>query len=217
MSGHASVEQLSRYLDEELAARERSAVEVHLGDCASCRERLVGLRRVVGELERLQEQAPPRQLGALVRRRLQQKRPPGSLVARLEERVRRVPVTPPLLPLFGVLLALAIALYLLALAAARWESSGPGQQRPAPPSAETAPAEPPAAGWRRLAGRDFRRSGDVWLERGVGPQESAERVEWLSPDLAAELAELSDLDGPVRLRLHGRLVEIDPDRLAPAR
>ena len=39
--------QLSRYVDNEMTARERRKIDVHCNDCARCRRMIAGLRRTV--------------------------------------------------------------------------------------------------------------------------------------------------------------------------
>ena len=54
--------QLSDYLDGELTADERDALEHHLEGCAECRDALAGLRRVVARARALADRAPGRDL-----------------------------------------------------------------------------------------------------------------------------------------------------------
>jgi anti-sigma factor RsiW len=53
---------LSEYLDEELPAGERVALESHLQSCGECSAILSDLRRVVGRAQRLHERPPSRDL-----------------------------------------------------------------------------------------------------------------------------------------------------------
>src|SRR5262245_42620956 len=55
-------EQLSEYLDEELGAPEREALDAHLTGCVSCRVLLEELRRVRARAATLPDQAPDRDL-----------------------------------------------------------------------------------------------------------------------------------------------------------
>jgi anti-sigma factor RsiW len=55
-------DRLSEYLDDELSAAERAAVEAHLNECADCRSTLTALKAVVAEAGRLQDSAPAREL-----------------------------------------------------------------------------------------------------------------------------------------------------------
>ena len=51
-------ERLSEYLDGDLAAGERAALEAHLDGCAGCRETLADLRRVVARARALEDREP---------------------------------------------------------------------------------------------------------------------------------------------------------------
>ncbi|MBE3590023.1 MAG: DUF4349 domain-containing protein [Firmicutes bacterium] len=62
--------QLSAYLDQELTAEERAAVEAHLAACAECREEFASLGRVVQALRGLPEAQPPEGFREALRARL---------------------------------------------------------------------------------------------------------------------------------------------------
>jgi len=53
---------LSEYLDDELSASERAAIDAHLAQCTGCRETLEQLRGVVMEATSLGDTAPSRDL-----------------------------------------------------------------------------------------------------------------------------------------------------------
>ncbi len=91
---------LSEYLDGELPADERAALEVHLSACAACREVLEELRGVVARVATLEDCGPPRDLWAGVARSI------GSEGA--ARRPRRLSFSVP------QLLAASVALMLLA-------------------------------------------------------------------------------------------------------
>jgi anti-sigma factor RsiW len=52
-------EQLSAFIDGNLAPEEVRAVEAHIAECASCSAALVDLRKVVGHLQGLEQVEPP--------------------------------------------------------------------------------------------------------------------------------------------------------------
>ncbi|MFQ5960947.1 MAG: zf-HC2 domain-containing protein [Candidatus Methylomirabilales bacterium] len=59
-------EQLSAYLEDELEPAERRNIEVHLEECAHCRQELALLQRTVSTLQSLEEvEAPPRLTAAI--------------------------------------------------------------------------------------------------------------------------------------------------------
>jgi hypothetical protein len=64
------IDQLSEYLDGELSAPERAAVDAHLARCAGCRATLEELRAVVLEAASLDDGPPSRDLWAGVAARL---------------------------------------------------------------------------------------------------------------------------------------------------
>ena len=67
---HLSSQTLDLYLDDELAAGERRAVESHLEACAHCRGRLAGLRELFVALDTLQSESIPVDLAPRVLERV---------------------------------------------------------------------------------------------------------------------------------------------------
>jgi hypothetical protein len=61
---------LSEYVDGELAAGERSALEAHLATCGDCRATLGELRRVVARAKSLEDRAPKADLWSDVAERI---------------------------------------------------------------------------------------------------------------------------------------------------
>ena len=53
-------DRLSQYVDAELPAGERAALEAHLADCAACRTAVAELRRVVAQARALPQRPPAR-------------------------------------------------------------------------------------------------------------------------------------------------------------
>src|SRR5437016_12722371 len=94
-------DRLSEYLDEELAAPERTALEAHLASCDACRTTLEELRRVVTNARALDDRPPTADLWPSVAARI-------GLSARAKARpaVRRVSFTVPQLAAAAVVLAL---------------------------------------------------------------------------------------------------------------
>lgn len=43
----ALLEQLSRYIDDEMTAKQRRAIDVHCRDCTRCRRMIAGLRQTI--------------------------------------------------------------------------------------------------------------------------------------------------------------------------
>jgi hypothetical protein len=63
-------DRLSEYLDDELDGRERSELEAHLADCASCRTILDELRGVVSRAQAVTDRAPDTDLWPAVAQRI---------------------------------------------------------------------------------------------------------------------------------------------------
>jgi anti-sigma factor RsiW len=201
MTVHASLERLSSYLDAELAERQRLELEEHLTECASCRHRLAGLQSVAGQLRRLEQQAPPQELGFLVERQVAAERDRQTLGGRLEQSLKTFLVQPSLTPVFGLVVALALILYLFSFGVARRQQGGTRLV----PVFESAT---PVAESRTVAGRTFDSVEGIWVERGLDPAVPVEVVDLRSGALQQpELEVFRELGTRVRLRFEGRVVE----------
>lgn len=115
-------ERLSEYLDDELTAAERAALEAHLADCPECATTLDDLRRVALRARTLDDDPPGTDLWPAIAQRigLAQQRP----------RTRRLSLTMP------QLLAASIALILLSVGGGRLFMS---RSRTGSPVVATAP------------------------------------------------------------------------------
>src|SRR5215467_4185528 len=71
-------DKLSDYLDDELPAGERAAVEAHLAGCAECARVLADLKRVVARAQALDPRPPQNDVWAAVASQIEQ-RSGGSL------------------------------------------------------------------------------------------------------------------------------------------
>jgi hypothetical protein len=60
MNAEPELEDLSAYLDQELAGTARQELEAHLQTCETCRRRLATLRQTVSAVQALPTEAPPR-------------------------------------------------------------------------------------------------------------------------------------------------------------
>lgn len=211
MTAHPDVETLSTYLDYELSSRERSRVEEHLEVCDDCRQRLSGLEGVVGGLKNLERLAPPAHLGPQLHRlaSLEASRP--SLFDRLERGVTRVNLQSNLVPIFAIVMALILIIYLLSWGIHR-QANGRIPVHLEPPGAQVDAVA--AESSRELAGRTFDLIDGVWVERGLVGQTVAEHLSGSSPRVQswfadhAGLAEIADLGGRVRLAIEETVVEI---------
>jgi len=105
----AASQQLSAYLDGELAAGERQAVEAHLRRCAICRRDLAELRRVKTWLGALPEVEPAPGLLADLRRVASAPVGGGALLEWLRGAVRRPAVAAAAALMALLLIALPLA------------------------------------------------------------------------------------------------------------
>ena len=97
---------LSEYLDGDLPAAERQALDAHLETCASCRETLDELRRVVARAGALENRPPAKDLWSGVARRIGLSVSP-TIVGLTEWRRRRWAFTMPQLAAAAVILIAA--------------------------------------------------------------------------------------------------------------
>ncbi len=211
MSAHIDVETLSTYLDQQLSSRRQGLVEEHLDRCGECRERLADLRRVVGHLRDLERQAPPPHLGAHLHRLASLEASQQSLAERLEQGASRFKLQSNLAPIFAVVLALILIIYLLSWGIHR-QSAG---RIPVHLMPEAAPVEPlESAAARTVAERTFELSDGVWVEQGLAgrpvaveiPSDDPRFVDWLLE--VPERRALETLGTRVRLWLDGEVVEV---------
>jgi len=149
MSDHWT-DRLSEYLDGELGAGERAALEAHLDGCPDCRVVMAELRRVVARTQALEDAPPERDLWPSIARQIGRVSP---VVVPLPPRRagRRISFTVP------QLLAAGIALITVSAGAA-WTVLGGRGATPTPaPTAPVALAPAPGtveAGWRGVARYD---------------------------------------------------------------
>jgi putative zinc finger protein len=78
---------LSEYLDGDLAANDRAALEAHLAGCAACRATLAELERVVARAQALEDRPPANELWSGIAERIGVSAGPG--VVRLADRRER--------------------------------------------------------------------------------------------------------------------------------
>jgi len=216
MSDHATIEDLSSYLDEQLSRAELREIEQHLARCELCAKRCDGMRKVVASLRNLEHLAPPPTLDQTMVRRLSLGSERGGLYERLESTLSIFERQSPLLGLFGVVIALAMFMLFLSVAVERARNATIPVVFEDPDFMSEEPLGDAAAPAIRveLAGRVMLRDGDVWIEEGVDPARLGRILEAHSPagrELIArhpELAELDALDGPAIIELDGEIVEL---------
>lgn len=113
MSAHLNIEVLSTYLDDQVSSDERGPLEAHLRSCQQCQEKLTGLRRVSQRLAKLERSAPPAHVVQELAFFIARKEQKIGLAEKLERALGRVTLQLSLLPLFAVVVALALIAYLL--------------------------------------------------------------------------------------------------------
>lgn len=139
MSAHLN-DELSAYLNGELAGRELERVEVHLGSCSECTRVLEDLRRVVRQAHALDDRPPERDLWGGIASRIgaaaSQPEPPPAAVLQLRPRPRRFSFSAPQLAAAAVTIMTLSA----ATAALLVRSATPAATDAAPlPAAEVRP------------------------------------------------------------------------------
>ncbi len=160
MSRHATAEDLSAYLDQELEAPQLRLVKDHLETCEPCRRKLQGLRGVQHQLHRLEQLAPPPLLAGDIQRRVRLEPRHRGLFDNLEDRLRRLPEQGTMLVVFASVFALAVIGYLFTEGIQRHE----GRTSVIVPSAGTvteADAEHPTV---EVEGRRFEQVDGGWRE-----------------------------------------------------
>lgn len=207
MSEQATVELLSRFLDDDLSPEERGRVETLLESSESSRRTLEDLRAVARQLAELEVHPPPPHLRQALRRLPALEAERSRLMASVHRQVARWIQASHLLPAFAVTLAMASIVYMLAEGVAR---RGEDRIQVILTPSEQAPPE-----LLELAGRTFEQRADGWIEAGISEAEAAAPDEVVVEDAArawlagrAELAPLGELSGTVLLRVEGRIVAI---------
>ena len=99
-------DRLSEYLDGDLGADDRRALEAHLGGCAECARTLEELRGVVRQLGALGDAAPPPAVWAAVERSVAAPRAPEVVPIAAVRAPRRLSFSLPQLIAAGLTLAL---------------------------------------------------------------------------------------------------------------
>lgn len=170
MNRHATAEDLSAYIDQELEPPRLRLVKDHLETCEPCRRKLQGLRGVQHQLHRLEQVAPPPLLAGDIQRRVRLEPRHRGLFENLEDRLRRLPEQGTMLVVFASVFALAMIGYLFTEGVQRHA----GRTSVIVPSAGTVietDTERPIA---EVDGRRFEQIDGGWRELGLPTD--AERV-----------------------------------------
>jgi anti-sigma factor RsiW len=124
MSIHCSLETLSAYVDSELPDVELRLVESHVERCSECRDHVSRLEGIAGHVRRLELVSVPATLVPEIGRRLRLQRDRQPLSSRIEEELRRAARAPMLAPLFALVFAFSVILYLFSLGVSMRSTSG---------------------------------------------------------------------------------------------
>ncbi len=199
-------EQLSAYLDGELGAEEKRSLERHLASSAASRDRLEGLRRVVGSLRGLGRTSVPPTLHPMVARHISLERERVSWVDRLEGGLSGLGGQSPLLVTFAVVISLALFIVLFSISLNRAERR----------QIVVVDSSQHAVGARlEKADRALFWTGTSWSEGGFVDDQAREidlaipeGVAWL--DAHPELRPLRDLGEPVEIDVDGERIRLLP-------
>ena len=211
MIEHCSVEMLSGYLDGVLPDEDAGEVETHIGDCPECRQRLHGLQRVVAQLRRLEQVPAPATLGGAVHRSARLGVHDRRLTQELEQAAGRWLRPPVVAPLFALVLAFGVILYLLSVGVYRNERSATRVIVPATDAAVSTETDETRTSFT-AGDRRFERSDGVWREAGVGNQEPVRTLDLRQPaareELPEDLRDLLSLRGEVVAEIEGQVVRV---------
>lgn len=211
MNTHPDVETLSIYLDSRLSRLERSRVDEHLERCGDCRERLCSLEKVVEDLRSLERMAPPPHLGTHLHRLAALQASEPTLIQRLEHSVSRFNVHSTIAPVFAVVVALIVIIYMLSWGLHR-QATGriPVHLEPEETVIDTLAVESS----RQVAGRTFALDDGVWIERGLEDLPPIQILSGTDPQVQSwmadtpALATIATLGQRVRVVMNGSVVEI---------
>ncbi len=207
-----ATEQLSAYIDGELPDAEASELEARLASDSTTRRRLEGLRQVVEGLRQSEPPPPPPPtLHHAVARRIALERDRVPFLDRFEASLSPLARHNPLLPMFAVILVLAIAVYFLSVMFERAEN--PETEVIVVGSTEGGTA---IIGSRiEIENRVLFWNGELWRERGT-PETATRIVAIGTPEgdalLAADptLADLVPLESPAVIWFEGEAIQLEP-------
>ncbi|HEX5716560.1 MAG TPA: anti-sigma factor [Thermoanaerobaculia bacterium] len=202
MIRHLSSEQLSTYLDGEVAFHESRGIEGHLAACAECNSRFEAMQRTASGVWHLERVAPPPGLSTRVRAEVAAvRRPEPTLVHTAAAYLFGLPNQRVLRTTAAFALPLVLSLFLFKNG---MEQKAEQNLMPPPAPVERVTVIPMADlplafpdTISKVAGREFvwreLRSGDVWVQKGLEGQVPEFRVSAQSPQGRELLERYSDL------------------------
>jgi Putative zinc-finger len=194
MDRHLSTEQLSSYLDGEIGSREARVLEGHLANCATCREELASLQRVVIGLRRLERPPVPPALPFRVRQEVAAAGEPRGVLQYLH----LLPIDFELRPAVWASVAMGLVVIFSLFLVSGIEQKPTAAQQTEPDFVVTVAGspEPPLSlpqTTSEVAGREFVYAGGRWIQRGFENERPVVRVAAQSPEGQAMLSKYSDL------------------------
>jgi len=225
MIRHLSSEQLSAYLDGEVAFHESREIEGHLAACAGCRDHFKSMQRTVSGVWRLDRVTPPPGLSTRVRAEVAAVRRPEPTLARtVGAYIFGLPNQRALRTAAAFALPLVLSLFLF--------KNGMDQKAveqtlmPPPALVEVVTVVPTADlplvlpdTTSKVAGREFvwREGAGVWVQRGLEGEVPEFRVSAQSPqgrELLQQYSELGFLiaEGGSKVVFRDRLVTVELSR-----
>lgn len=204
MNRHLSSEQLSVYLDGEVAFPESQEIERHLASCEDCRDRYQSMQQLVTSVWRLERAAPPVGLAPRVRAEVMAARNPRSPLRDALSYFFVLPSQPVLRTAAAMGLALVLSVFLVNNVDSKRDFEALGT--PHPEDAKGVVTVEPVLGdpplflpqtTSKVAGREFvwteLSSGDVWVQKGLEGTVPQARVSAQSPQGRELLARYSEL------------------------
>jgi hypothetical protein len=204
MIRHLSSEQLSTYLDGEVAFHESREIEGHLAACAECNSRFEAMQRTVSVVWHLDRVAPPPGLSTRVRAEVAAvSRPEPTLARTVAAFIFGLPNQRSLRTAAAIALPLVLSQFLFTNGME--QKAGMEQNlMPRPALVEVVTVEPMAdlplafpQTISKVAGREFvwREvvGGDVWVQKGLEGEVPEFRLSAQSPQGRELLARYSDL------------------------
>lgn len=184
-------DQLSDYLDDELSASERAAIDAHLAGCAQCAAVLADLKRVVARAKGLEARPPQTDLWAGIAARIEAESA-GRIVPR-----RRVSFTLPQLAAAAVIL-IAMSAGIAWQTAERMAGDSVDRSAEASRASSSNPASAPSVAQEASAERSTATADDVQMAT----------VSVADPQYDAAVADLENALKQGRGRLDGNTIAI---------
>lgn len=204
MNRHLSSEQLSAYLDGEVAVPESREIEQHLSSCDRCRDHFQSMQSAVSGVWRLERQAPPPGMATRIRAEVAAASKPAAPVRSFVNYIFGLPSEPSLRTGAGMALALVIGIFVIKDAGVPRRPMG--EPTMVPMAAEEEPVvtveeviDPPLIlpqTTSRVADREFvlAEGQDVWVQRGLEGEVPEARVSVHSPQGQELLTRYSELE-----------------------